>query len=103
MLPINDRNILFTVDQPVFQSHGGGLAFGKDGFLYIGLGDAAVAADPLGTGKYEYAPGKMLRIDVDSAHAPWVELRDSSGNPFHQRRPRGKSGCSVCAIHSLFV
>jgi len=37
------ENILFTVDQPFSNHNGGGLAFGKDGFLYIGLGDGGSA------------------------------------------------------------
>src|SRR5262249_51876572 len=40
------ENILFTVNQPFSNHNGGGLAFGKDGFLYIGLADRAAPADP---------------------------------------------------------
>ena len=42
---------LFTVDQPEANHNGGGLAFGNDGFLYIGLvtgAEAATCMGPLG-------------------------------------------------------
>ena len=40
---------LFTVDQPEANHNGGGLAFGNDGFLYIGLGDGGGGGDVHGT------------------------------------------------------
>ncbi|HXJ46225.1 MAG TPA: PQQ-dependent sugar dehydrogenase [Candidatus Dormibacteraeota bacterium] len=45
------ENILFTVDQPSPIHKGGSLAFGKDGFLYIGLGDGGPEDDPLGVAR----------------------------------------------------
>lgn len=62
---------LFTVDQPPTESNhkGGGLAFGNDGFLYIGLGDGGGGGDQHGTiGNAQDLTtrlGKMLRIKVD--------------------------------------
>jgi glucose/arabinose dehydrogenase len=59
---------LFTVDQPEANHNGGGLAFGNDGFLYIGLGDGGGAGDQHGTiGNAQDLTtrlGKMLRISV---------------------------------------
>ncbi len=58
------RREVLTVDQPYSNHNGGHLAFGPDGYLYIGLGDGGSAGDPednaqdLGT-----LLGKMLRID----------------------------------------
>src|SRR3982074_2894722 len=40
---------LFMVDQPEANHKGGGLAFGNDGLLYIGLGDGGGAGDQHGT------------------------------------------------------
>jgi glucose/arabinose dehydrogenase len=40
------EHILFTVNQPEANHNGGGLAFGKDGFLYIGLGDGGKPLRP---------------------------------------------------------
>ncbi len=59
---------LFTVDQPEANHNGGGLAFGNDGFLYIGLGDGGGGGDQHGTiGNAQDLTtrlGKMLRISV---------------------------------------
>jgi len=63
------ENILFTVNQPESNHNGGGLAFGNDGFLYIGLGDGGGAGDQHGTiGNGQDTTtrlGKILRIRVD--------------------------------------
>jgi glucose/arabinose dehydrogenase len=59
---------ILSVAQPFANHNGGQLAFGPDGFLYIGLGDGGNAGDPgnraqnLGT-----LLGKVVRIDVDGA------------------------------------
>jgi glucose/arabinose dehydrogenase len=59
------ESILFTVNQPFNNHNGGGLAFGSDGDLYIGLGDGGSEGDPQGNGqKLTTALGKMLRISV---------------------------------------
>ena len=57
---------LLTVEQPFANHNGGGLAFGDDGYLYIGLGDGGSGGDPLDAGqRTDTLLGKMLRIDVD--------------------------------------
>lgn len=77
------ENILFTVDQPFSNHKGGGLAFGKDGFLYIALGDGGGSGDPSGNGQNTNTLlGKILRIDVDSAHAPGLNYAIPPNNPF---------------------
>jgi glucose/arabinose dehydrogenase len=59
------ESVLFTVNQPFNNHKGGGLAFGPDGDLYIGLGDGGSEGDPLGNGQNtSTALGKMLRISV---------------------------------------
>ncbi len=69
----SERQILF-VTQPFANHNGGGLAFGNDGMLYIGLGDGGSGGDPLRNGQsLQTALGKMLRIDVD---------RTTAGQPF---------------------
>ena len=77
------ENILFTVDQPSPLHKGGALVFGKDGLLYIGLGDGGGENDPSGNGQNTNTLlGKLLRIDVDSAHSPGLNYAIPPGNPF---------------------
>jgi glucose/arabinose dehydrogenase len=61
---------LFTVDQPYENHNGGGLAFGPDGLLYIGMGDGGDQGDPHGNGQNPAALlGKLLRLNVDQPGA----------------------------------
>jgi glucose/arabinose dehydrogenase len=76
--PASER-VLLVVPQPFANHNGGGLAFARDGTLFIGLGDGGSGGDPLGNGQNLGTPlGKMLRIDVDSG-TPYAI---PSGNPF---------------------
>jgi glucose/arabinose dehydrogenase len=72
---------LLRVDQPFANHNGGDLAFGPDGFLYIGLGDGGGAGDPFGNGQsLQTLLGKMLRIDPrPSGGAPYTV---PASNPF---------------------
>jgi glucose/arabinose dehydrogenase len=57
---------LLTVEQPFPNHNGGGMAFGPDGYLYIGLGDGGSGGDPLGNAQNKNVfLGKILRINVD--------------------------------------
>jgi glucose/arabinose dehydrogenase len=57
--------IILTVDQPYANHNGGHLAFGPDGYLYIGFGDGGSQGDPQGNGqRLDTLLGKLLRIDV---------------------------------------
>jgi len=79
--PGTERTIL-TQDQPFSNHNGGQLAFGSDGFLYIGLGDGGSGGDPLGSGQdLGSLLGKLLRIDVDAAQPYGVP----GSNPFLSR------------------
>jgi glucose/arabinose dehydrogenase len=74
----SERQLLF-VAQPFSNHNGGGLAFGPDGRLYIGLGDGGSGGDPQGNGQFLGTHlGKMLRIDVDGG-MPYAVPAD---NPF---------------------
>ena len=73
------ERVLLRVAQPFSNHNGGGLAFGSDGYLYIGLGDGGSGGDPLGNGqRLDTLLGKMLRVDVDGG-PPYAVPPD---NPF---------------------
>jgi len=56
-----------TYDQPFTNHNGGHLAFGPDGFLYIGTGDGGSGNDPGNEAQDPFSLlGKMLRIDIDT-------------------------------------
>ena len=63
--------VLFNVDDPENNHNGGNLAFGPDGFLYIGIGDGGGGGDghgSIGNGQLlTTLLGKMLRIDVSAS------------------------------------
>lgn len=87
----NTENILFTVNQPFSNHKGGGLAFGKDSFLYIGLGDGGSGGDPQCSGQnLNVLLGKILRIDVDSPHASGLNYVIPTTNPFVGQSARGE-------------
>lgn len=77
----NSEKILLTVDQPLANHNGGDLAFGPDGYLYIGLGDGGGAGDPNNFSQTTSSLlGKMLRIDVNTTDATPYAIPGS--NPF---------------------
>jgi len=64
----NSAEELLFVDQPFSNHNGGNMAFGMDGYLYIGMGDGGSAGDPGNRAQTATTLlGKMLRIDVSPA------------------------------------
>jgi glucose/arabinose dehydrogenase len=57
------ERVLLAVDQPFANHNGGQIAFGPDGFLYLGLGDGGSGGDPNGTGqRLDDLLGSILRL-----------------------------------------
>lgn len=81
-----EESVLLVIPQPYGNHNGGMIAFGPDGYLYIGMGDGGSGGDP-----ENYAQnrnellGKFLRIDVDQQHPygipPDNPLVKSPGRP----------------------
>jgi len=79
---LNTELNLLTIAQPYSNHNGGNLEFGKDGYLYIGMGDGGSGNDPNNNAiNLNSYLGKMLRIDVDNA-ANGLNYGIPASNPF---------------------
>ncbi|GAB4281184.1 MAG: PQQ-dependent sugar dehydrogenase [Coriobacteriia bacterium] len=59
--------IILRVKQPFANHNGGQIAFGPDGYLYIGLGDGGSGGDPQNNGQnLGTLLGTILRVDVST-------------------------------------
>lgn len=69
--------------QPFANHNGGNLAFGPDGYLYIGMGDGGSGNDPAHNAQNpDSLLGKMLRIDVSVPDSNTSGLAVPTDNPF---------------------
>jgi putative heme-binding domain-containing protein len=87
---------LLQIPQDTDLHWGGMLAFGPDGFLYIGAGDAGPQEDPQGNGQnLGLLTGSILRIDVDRTQGK-LAYAIPPDNPFRHKagtkRPAGQAG-----------
>jgi glucose/arabinose dehydrogenase len=61
------EGVRLKIKQPFANHNGGQLAFGPDGYLYVGMGDGGSAGDPNNNGQnLGSLLGKVLRLDVVS-------------------------------------
>jgi glucose/arabinose dehydrogenase len=72
-----------VISQPYANHNGGHLAFGPDGYLYIGLGDGGSGSDPQHRAQNPAELlGKMLRIDINVPNTDPSGYRIPPDNPF---------------------
>lgn len=97
------EKVILTIEKPLSNHNGGHLAFGPDGYLYIGVGDGGGAGDqhgPTGNGqRLTTMLGKMLRIDVDAA-APYAI---PATNPFASNAHCPAAGRESGACPEIFA
>ena len=89
--PASER-VLLEIDKPQFNHNCGRMAFGPDGFLYIGVGDGGQGNDtgvghsPQGNGQDTTKHlGKILRIDVNGS--PYGIPKDNPFSDGNKGRP----------------
>jgi glucose/arabinose dehydrogenase len=76
------KRLILKIYQPYANHNGGMLAFGPDGYLYIGMGDGGSAGDPGGRAQSTATLlGKLLRIDVNGTSGT-RHYRIPASNPF---------------------
>lgn len=97
------EQILLTIDQPQQNHNGGHIAFGRDGYLYIGIGDGGGSNDQhgeIGNGqRLTTLLGKLLRIDVSGASGYTVP----STNPFAQNAQCPAAGRESGACPEIYA
>lgn len=85
-LETSSELVLMTVAQPYGNHNGGNIAFGPDGFLYIGFGDGGSGGDPEEHGQdTRTLLGTMLRVDVNVSGTDLTagtRYKIPAGNPF---------------------
>ncbi len=70
--------VVLKVAQPAANHNGGQIAFGPDGYLYVGFGDGGGQGDPNGNAQNKGSMlGKIIRIDVSDP----VRYRIPADNP----------------------
>jgi glucose/arabinose dehydrogenase len=113
------ERIILEVVKPQFNHNGGQIAFGPDGYLYIGVGDGGMANDAgpghnpdIGNGQdLSTLLGKILRIDIDTgdpygvpADNPFVGVDGALGEIFaYGLRNPFRFSFDTAGDHTLFI
>jgi glucose/arabinose dehydrogenase len=84
--PATER-VVFNIQWPGRKHNGGGLAFGPDGMLYIGLGDGGFIHGPSGADDpFNVDPdllfGDLLAQDLTSLYGKILRIDADSGDPY---------------------
>jgi glucose/arabinose dehydrogenase len=75
--------VIMRIEQPWYNHNGGMIAFGPDGYLYIGSGDGGWEGDPYEAGQdLSTWLAKILRIDVDVPEDDLQPYRIPPDNPY---------------------
>ncbi len=87
------EKVILKIDEPESNHNGGQMAFGKDGYLYIGVGDGGGGGDKHGTTgngqNLNSLLGKILRIDISGVTA----YASPADNPFVNKDGRDEIYC----------
>jgi len=79
------EEVIMRIGQPFANHNGGSIVFGKDGYLYIALGDGGGRNDPFANGQnLGQWLGSILRIDVDKKEDD-RNYAIPADNPFKER------------------
>ena len=82
VVAVGSGRTILKIAQPYANHNGGMLAFGKDGYLYIGMGDGGSAGDPGNRAQsVNSLLGKILRINVNGSTSTRHYLIPAS-NPY---------------------
>lgn len=80
------ERVLLEYPHPLANHWGGGIAFGADGYLYLGIGDGGLRDDPYRLGQNLWSlHGKVLRLDVDR-RSEGLAYGIPADNPFVDRQ-----------------
>ncbi len=78
----NSGQVMMTVYHPFTNHNGGNLMFGKDGYLYVSMGDGGSSGDPANRAQNcDSLLGKILRLDVNNPNPPYYF--SPASNPFY--------------------
>jgi uncharacterized repeat protein (TIGR03806 family) len=90
-LDLSSEKIILTLARPTIGHSGGNIAFGSDGYLYIGVGDGGTFEGDVANHGQSTTDlfGAMLRIDVNSGDPYSIP----AGNPFPASNVCGVEAC----------